>query len=217
MKLHLIWDMDGTLVNSEPEILATISKSLEISGLSVEDASPALRIGPPLPEMLRSSFSKKQLNDEQIKEVVSQFRVIYDASEFRDTLPYNGIDELIHCNDYVHHVITNKPDYATKRIIEKKGWDGQIVEVFTPDTLISEVGRQMTKPELFMAFRSMYPDVNVVGIGDMAKDAECARSIGIPAIGVLWGTGTKEELMHAGCSGIVSNAMELKEVLVKYC
>ena len=209
--------MDGTLVNSEPEILATISISLKQFGLSVEDANPALRIGPPLPEMLRSSFSEEQLSDEQINEVIKSFRLIYDSSDFNMTLPYEGINELIHCTDYVHHVITNKPDYATKRIIDKKGWSGQIVEVLTPNTLMSEVGRQMTKPELFKTFRSMYPDVNIVGIGDMAKDAECARSVGIPAVGVLWGTGTMEELMDAGCDEIVSDIDELIEVLPKYC
>lgn len=216
MNLHLIWDMDGTLVNSEPEILKTIDKALGQLGLSVNDATSPLRVGPPLPTMLRSAFTEQQLNDEQISDVIAHFRTIYDASEFHETIPFPGIDELIRENRYVHHVITNKPNYATKRIIDKKGWDDYIVEVLSPDTLFSEVGRNMLKPELFKTFRSMYPYVSLVGIGDMAKDAECAREVGIPAIGVLWGTGTKGELEEAGCNDIVATAEELRVALNKY-
>lgn len=214
MKLHLIWDMDGTLVDSEPEILATIQKSLHAIGLSLKQASRPLRIGPPLPEVLRNSFSKDVLSEEQIREVIKGFRKIYDSSEFVDTRPFDGINEIIKSPKYIHHVITNKPDFATRRIIEKKGWSQDIVDVLSPNTLIAEMGRQMKKPELFQYFKIRNPYIKVVGIGDMAGDAACAQAAGIPAIGVLWGTGTKEELEQAGCDSIVGNVDELKESLM---
>lgn len=217
MKLHLIWDLDGTLVNSEPEILTTIQKALATIGLSVEAAKTPLRIGPPLPIMLRTSFDKDILSDCQLDEVIKAFRQIYDASDFEETCPFDGIDELIHSTNYIHYVITNKPFLATSRIIEKKGWKNSIVEILTPDALVEKFGRSLTKAELFQYFHSSNPDVCAVGIGDMEKDAECAKAIGIPAIGVLWGTGTKEELLQAGCDDIVKDYTELRESLKKYC
>lgn len=213
-KLHLIWDMDGTLVNSGPEILATVEKALTTVGLSLQDANPALRIGPPLSVMLRNSFPESILDDNRLGEVLKSFRPIYDSSDFEDTVPFPGIDEMIQSSDYVHHIITNKPEYATKRIVKMKGWEGRFIEILTPNTLIAEVGREMTKPELFKTWKSMYPDVTAIGIGDMAKDAECAKCIGIPAIGVLWGTGTKEELV--ACDEIAISTDELKDILMKY-
>lgn len=217
MKLHLIWDLDGTLVNSGPEILTTIQKSLEKISLSLKDSRAPLRIGPPLETMLRTSFCEDVLSDDGINMVIREFRKIYDSSDFKETVPFDGIDEMIHSTDYVHHIITNKPAYATRRIIVMKGWEGRFVEVLTPDMFSIEWRRELTKPELFKTFRSMYPDIKIVGIGDMAKDAECAKSIGIPAIGVLWGTGTKDELQNADCDGIVANTVELREILRKYC
>ena len=217
MKLQLIWDMDGTLVNSEPEILATIEKALDKYGLSIKDAKRTLQIGPPLPDMLRRAFTKEQLSDDKMDDVISLFRAIYDISDFYDTIPFEGIDDIIHSKDYVHHVITNKPEYATKRIIEKKGWVGCFENVFSPDSFLKGEGRKLNKVELFKTFRSMYNEANAVGIGDMAKDAECAKAIGIPTVGVLWGTGCKEELQEAGCEDIVSNVEELRSVLEKYC
>lgn len=211
MKIHLIWDLDGTLVNSEPEILTTIQQALATAGLSVTDAKVPLRIGPPLPTMLRTAFGEAQLSEERLSAVIKAFRQIYDASDFEATVPFEGIDALIHDSAYVHHVITNKPLFATRRILEKKGWGDCIEKVLTPDAQVEILGHPLTKPELFETFRTTYPDVQAVGIGDMANDAACAKTVGLPAIGVLWGTGTRAELQAAGCDAIVSNVRELRE------
>ena len=214
-KLHLLWDMDGTLVNSEPEIIATIEKSLANVGVKISEAKAPLRIGPPVITVIRNSFPVEILSEEQLNEAVKAFRKIYDSSDFENTLPFEGIDELIHDSRYVHHVITNKPDLATNRILEKKGWDGRVIEALTPHTLEMELGHTMTKPELFKYCRAAYPEVPMVGIGDMALDAESAQAAGMKAIGVLWGTGTRDELERVNCNYIVENSKQLKDLLTK--
>lgn len=212
-KLHLLWDMDGTLVDSEPEILATIEKSLATVGVKMEEAEAPLRIGPPVKVIIRNSFSEEVLSDSQLDEAVNAFRKIYDNSDYENTLPFEGIDEIIHDSKYVHHVITNKPDLATNRILERKGWSGCVIDVLTPHTLENVIGHTMTKPELFKYCRAAYPEVPMVGIGDMALDAESAIDAGITAIGVLWGTGTRDELEEAGCQYIVENSAQLNDLL----
>lgn len=216
-KLHLIWDMDGTLVDSESEILFTIKKSLARIGVSMDAAISKFRIGPPVRDVIRNAFPVKILSDEQLDEAVRAFRVIYDSSDYEDTKPFEGIDELMHDSRYIHHVITNKPFYATNRILEKKGWNGRVVDVITPDSHMEVFGKKMTKPEMFKYCRSVYPEVEMYGIGDMALDAMSAIESGIPAIGVLWGTGTCEELMKAGCQYIVENFKQLKVILERLC
>ena len=213
-KLHLLWDMDGTLVNSEPEILATIEKSLASVGVMMSAAKAPLRIGPPVKTIIRNTFPIDILSEELLNEAVKAFRRIYDSSDFENTPPFDGIDDLINDKRFVHHIITNKPDLATKRILEKKGWDERVVDVLTPHTLEMETGHPMTKQELFMYCRAAYPEVPMVGVGDMALDAESAHAAGINAIGVLWGTGTREELEEAGCNYIVENSMQLKKLLI---
>lgn len=212
-KLHLLWDMDGTLVNSEPEILATIEQSLATVGVKMSEAKAPLRIGPPVKTVIRNSFPLEIISEEQMTRVVKAFRKIYDSSDYEKTLPFEGIDELIHDNHYVHHVITNKPDLATNRIIERKGWSKCVVDVLTPHTLENEIGYTMTKPELFKYCRAAYPEVPMVGIGDMALDAESAIDAKITSIGILWGTGTREELEEAGCAYIIKTVVELSELL----
>lgn len=211
--LHLIWDMDGTLVDSEPEILATIQKALAQVGVFMNTATSKLRIGPPVREVIRNAFSEDILSEEQLEEAVKVFRVIYDSSDYEDTKPFEGIDELMHDSRYVHHVITNKPFHATNKILEKKGWNGNVVDVITPDSLLDLIGSKMTKPEMFKYCRSAYPDVPMYGIGDMALDARSAIDSGIAAIGVLWGTGTRGELEDAGCRYIVEDCGQLKDII----
>ncbi len=213
-KLHLLWDMDGTLVNSEPEILATIEKSLATVGVKIAEAETLLRIGPPVKAIIRNSFPLDILSEEKLNEAVKAFRKIYDSSDYENTFPFDGIDDLIHDSRYVHHIITNKPDLATNRILVKKGWDERVVDVLTPHTQEMEIGHVMTKPELFKCCRAAYPEVPMVGIGDMALDAESAHAVGINSIGVLWGTGTREELEEAGCNYIVENSIQLKKLLI---
>lgn len=213
-KLHLLWDMDGTLVNSEPEILETIEKSLASVGVKISEAKNALRIGPPVKEIIRNSFPLDILSEQQLNEAVKAFRKIYDTSDYENTLPFEGIDDLIHDSRYVNHVITNKPDQATNRILEKKGWDGRVINVLTPHTLEMDLGHTITKPEMFKFCRAAYPEVPMVGIGDMALDAESAHAAGIKAIGVLWGTGTREELEEAKCDYLVEDTKQLKELLI---
>ncbi len=216
MKLHLIWDMDGTLVDSQQEVFRTIEKSLKRVGVSLDNAQNPLRIGPPVKEIIRTSFPESILSEEKLDETVKAFRQIYDSSIFVDTVPFPGVDELIRCDNFIHHVITNKPDFATRRIIEMKGWTGFIKNVLSPDTLQCEFGRVLKKLELFQFFKDQYPAFKAVGIGDMAGDVQCANAVGYESVGVLWGTGTRDELVMAGANYIVSDVNGLIDVLNRY-
>lgn len=215
-KLHIIWDMDGTLVDSGPEVYATIEKCLAQVGVSMSNATSPLRIGPPVKEIMRVSFTEEVLTEELLNKAVAAFRGIYDSSEYEATIPFEGIDELLHNTDYVHHIITNKPDLPTKRILEKKGWNKCVQDILTPQTHVKEAGRVLKKQELFQRFKSEHSADRIVGIGDMSTDALYAHSIEIPAIGVLWGAGTKEELVEAKCDYIVKDIAELNIILKNY-
>jgi len=216
MKLHLIWDMDGTLVDSQQEVFRTIEKSLKRVGVSIDNAQNPLRIGPPVKEIIRTSFPESILSEEKLDETVKAFRQIYDSSMFVDTVPFPGIDEMIRCDNFIHHVITNKPDFATRRIMEMKGWTGFIKNVLSPDTLQCEFGRVLKKLELFQFFKDQYPAFKALGIGDMAGDVQCANAVGYESVGVLWGTGTWDELVRAGANFIVSDVNGLIDMLNRY-
>ena len=216
-KLHVIWDLDGTLINSENEVLEALVKSVRQAGLSEQDQKEPFRVGPTIDKILDVAFSTEVLPTEKKTEIIKNFRNNYDNCGFNHTLPYEGIEEILADTSFVHHIVTNKPDLATGRILEKLGWKKYFVSVVTPYSYMkSAEDKRKTKTELFALCIADYPNDKFAGIGDMDTDAKAALENNIPAIGVLWGTGTKEELQGCGCSTICESVNQLKEVLRKY-
>ena len=212
--LHIIWDLDGTLINSEREVLDALIKSVRQAGLSETDQRAAFRVGPTIDKILDAAFAPDVLTAQKKTAVVAAFRNNYDNCGFDNTPAFEGVEDILRDSRFVHHIVTNKPDLATGRILEKLCWKKYFASVITPYSFMKSAGdRRKSKVELFEICMADFSGASFVGIGDMASDAEAARSAGIPAIGVLWGTGTKDELQAAGCARIAKTVEELKEML----
>lgn len=213
-KLHIIWDLDGTLIDSEQEVLNALIKSVRDVGLMEKDQKSPFRVGPTVDKILDTSFSPSVLTGDKKKEIIKNFRLNYDNCGFKHTPPFVGIENILKDSFFIHHIVTNKPDLATGRIIEKLGWKQYFVSIVTPYSYIKSADdKRKTKTELFALCMSDYPDEKFVGIGDMETDAKAALDNNIPAIGVLWGTGTREELEKSGCTYISNSICNLYEHL----
>jgi len=194
----LIWDLDGTLIDSQGEILYHLELALKDSHMSMTDQIKPIRTGPPIDIMLKESFPADMITDEKIAEILSHFRRRYDTSGFTMTPPFDGIDTIISdTTNFVHHIITNKPHNASQGIINKLGWTDKISSLKTP---VVNSSQRKSKTELFLELitESGADISSFLGIGDMKADCLAARDNKITAVGVLWGSGTREEL--SGCS-----------------
>lgn len=212
--LHIIWDLDGTLINSEQEVLEALIKSVKDSGLSEKDQIAEFRVGPTIDKILDATFPKNVLTPEKKSAIIKRFRNNYDNCGFERTPPYEGIPEILSDKRFVHHVVTNKPDFATGRIMEKLNWNNYFANVITPYSFMKSMDdKKMSKTKLFSYLMKIYPNEKFVGVGDMATDAKAAIENNISAIGVLWGTGTKEEFIKVGCKYIVESVNELRDIL----
>lgn len=212
--IHVIWDLDGTLINSENEVLQALISAVRKSGLSESDQIKPFRVGPTVDKILEYSLPKSILTDIKKTEIVKNFRDLYDNCGFNNTTCFSGIEKILNDKRFLHHIITNKPDLATKRILRKLGWDNNFATVITPYSFMkSSEDKRKTKTELFKICMQNYPNEAFVGIGDMETDAKAAKENNIPSIGVLWGTGTKSELKDAACSYIAESVEELHSYL----
>lgn len=213
-KLHVIWDLDGTLVDSQEEVMEALKKSARQAGLLESDQRAPFRVGPTIDKILDEAFAPEVLSKEKKDNAIKLFRSNYDNCGFERTLPFDGIEAILQDPAFVHHIVTNKPDLATGRILEKLGWKENLVSVVTPYTFMEKSGgSKKAKSELFALVKASFPDASFVGIGDMATDAAAARQNNMPAIGVLWGTGTREELQAASCDFLCESADELAAAL----
>ena len=192
--LNLIWDLDGTLIDSQEEILYHLELALRESSLNMADIIKPIRTGPPIDIMLKESFSAEILTDEKLNEVISHYREKYNNSGFTMTDPFNGIEEIISdTTNFIHHIITNKPYPASRRIIEKMEWADKVTSLKTQS---EHPEQRKSKSELFAELITELggDSSSFVGIGDTKSDCLAARDNNITAVGVLWGSGNREEL-----------------------
>jgi phosphoglycolate phosphatase len=208
---HLIWDLDGTLVDSQADILHYLELALRDVSLDMRAQVKPVRIGPPLDVILRESFPIEILTEEMMRKVISSYRTRYNNSGFPMTAPFGGIDDIISDTvNFVHHVVTNKPNPASSHIIEKVGWAGKITSLKAQSARIEE---KRSKSELFAELIAEFGDGSqFIGIGDVKTDGAAAKNNNITAVGVLWGSGTREELADC-CDHVFENTAQLRGFL----
>jgi len=214
--LNLIWDLDGTLIDSAEEVMLALHMAIADAGLDESEMISPLRVGPTIDNILKNSFPSAVLADGKLDRAVKAFRQRYDNSSFEMTVAYPGLDRMLkNARCYTNYVITNKPDLPSGRIIEKLGWKLYIKKLITPYTY-NETEKQK-KAELF---RELVRTENLdparsYGIGDMEPDCRAAQAAGINTIGVLWGTGTASEL--GCCDFCCATVPELERLLESLC
>jgi phosphoglycolate phosphatase len=196
----IYFDLDGTLTDPKPGITGSIQYALQKLDLPVSSQDELTWcIGPPL----RGSFVT-MLGGEKLADLaVSFYRERFaDVGLYENSL-YPDIKDVLTTLGHSRRrmfVATSKPGIFAERIIDHFGLTGCFERVFG-----SELdGTRVHKTDL-LAYALETTGVNAsqaLMIGDRSHDMIGAKNNGMGAIGVLYGYGTKEELIGAGASHV---------------
>ncbi|CYV59983.1 HAD family hydrolase [Streptococcus suis] len=209
----ILFDLDGTLTDSGQGILNSVAYALEKMGIEEPDTANLNRfIGPPLYE----SFSRfYQLSPEDTQSAVDAFRVYFKEKGMFENQLYPGIIPLLEELRTVGKTLviaTSKPEIFAKQILEHFG----IAHYFDVIAGASLDSSRISKADVIgYAINQLeaFPK-HAVMIGDREHDIEGARMHQLPAIGVLYGYGSKQEFEKAGATMIVETVQDLKRVLL---
>lgn len=189
MERHVLFDFDGTLVDSAPAILACFSRALKAHGLQAMCPVDASLIGPPLRQTLAtlSGSSDAALLDA----LGASFKDIYDSEACLETAAYAGCQsvlEQLHELGFNLSIATNKRLLPTQRIIAALGWQGLFADVYASD---SYPGRYKDKAGMIAA---LLEDGGIsaslcIYIGDTVADGRAAAANGVEFWPVAWGYG----------------------------
>lgn len=207
--MNIFFDLDGTLTDPGPGITRCVEHALASLGRPVPEAESLRRfVGPPL----QQSFAEILETQEEVAEAIRLYRErfvqvgMFENSVYPDVPP--GLAALKRAGHRLW-VVTSKPHVFARRIVEHFGLAGLFEEVYGSELS----GENADKTDLLrevLAREAVRPE-DACMIGDRALDVLAARAHGVEAIAVLWGYGSKEELVAAAPDRVVSSMLELCE------
>ena len=205
-----LFDLDGTLIDSEPGISACIRYAFDKLGVS---APVELRpwIGPPL----RHSFAPLLDHDaKRVEAAVDYYHERFATLGWREHLVYPGIAATIERLQDAGHtlaVVTSKPERHARPIIEHLPFGSAFTRLYGPDPSSSHSEKASMIAAALADFRAS-PERTAM-IGDRCFDIEGAVANRVRGIGVLWGFGSREELELAGAHELAREPGHLAELL----
>jgi phosphoglycolate phosphatase len=206
----VIFDLDGTLVDSRLDLANAVNRMLEDlrrPTLPVEEI--ATFVGNGVVRLLERALADPALVDA----ARPLFERHYGDALLVHTRPYPGIDRLVRAlgADGKLAVATNKPGPSARAIVAGLGWADVMPHVAGG----GDVARLKPAPD--MAERLLGATgcsrAEAVMVGDMEVDLEFARAAGLPFIGVSWGLAGRERLQAVGAQRIVDSAAELELII----
>lgn len=209
----IIFDLDGTLVDSSESVIESIEKAFSICNVKLLKPMSSDIIGPPLIETLQvlSGISDKVI----LNLLAEKFKENYDSTGFKKTVVFSGINEMLNDlndNGFQLYIATNKRNIPTNKIINYLGWNRLFRKVYSLDSFTPSV---LSKKDILAKIIENHNLLkkNVIYVGDLEDDKISARANNIGYIMVEWGYENKdisEDTIH------ISSPKDLSIKLLKF-
>lgn len=194
----VIFDLDGTLLNTLEDLTDSVNHAMEKFGFPVHTIEEIRSfVGNGAPRLIERSIPQGKENP-SYDAVLAAFKEHYAAHCEDKTNPYEGIMPLLsqlQDKGYRMAVVSNKFDGAVKRLCEK--YFGGYIEVAIGES--ADVKRKPAPDTVYRALRELSCDASrAVYVGDSEVDIQTAKNASLPCISVTWGFRTGEQLRDAG-------------------
>ena len=206
----VIWDLDGTLLNTLDDLAASTNAALLKNDLPQRTTDEVRRfVGNGVRRLIEQAVPELGEKHPKFQQVLDDFVAHYGAHSRDNTRPYDGIMEALEQLTELgamHAIVSNKIDFAVKALSQD----------YFPGRMKSAVGddpsrRKKPAPDSVLeAMRQMNVTAEeCVYVGDSDVDVITARNAGIPCVAVTWGFRDEQCLRGAGAENIAHTAEEL--------
>ncbi|WP_195934434.1 HAD family hydrolase [Streptococcus sobrinus] len=210
----IIFDLDGTLTDSQTGIINSLAYAFKQMGLPMPVQSQLKKfIGPPLSQSFQDFCG---LNDIETQKTISYYRQYFADKGWKENQLLPGARELLAKLKQAGKtllVASSKPEVFVKQILDH-------FEIDSYFTVIAGASLDDSRSQKSAVIAHALKTAKIeelkgcVMVGDRKHDVEGAKVQGLPTIGLLLGFGSRQELEESGAIAIAENFQDLEEILL---
>jgi len=214
----VLFDLDGTLVDSAPDLTLAANKMLSALGYPQVNCSQVKGwVGDGVRSLVRRALTAI-LGDVPAESLIEQsyvlFQRYYTESVYQDSSLYPRVHETLHTlksSGFALACVTNKPSRFTKPVLEKSGLTGFFGAVVSGDDL--SLKKPDPAPLEFAAEQLGVPLTACVLVGDSINDISAAGAAGIPVLWATYGYASQDDIEQDATYGAIDTIFQLCECL----
>ncbi len=215
MKKLIIFDLDGTLLNTIDDLAMATNHALAENGYPTHAVEAYnFFVGNGINKLFERALPEEARTPENVQRIRASFIPFYDAHKLDLTRPYDGILELLKTlsdNGVKLAIASNKYQLATEKLVNYYFPDTPFIAVFgqrenvpiKPDPTVVEEIRKLANAE----------QAETLFVGDSAVDMLTAQHAGVNAVGVTWGFRSAEELRTYNPDYLVAKPDDIRLLL----
>jgi phosphoglycolate phosphatase len=210
----IIFDLDGTLLNTLGDISDSVNRILSNEGFPNHNEEIIQSfIGHGTKSLIFNSLPSDMRDNYSVQNYLDAFLIDYNHNYYKKTYPYNGIIEMLDeltKKGIVMAVLSNKPDKLVKNCINK------LLPEWNFEIMLGSNDSFPLKPDpagaLLISEKLNIPPVEFLFLGDSVVDIKTALSAEMFSIGALWGF-QPDELEKCGAHALIKHPMEIIKYL----
>ena len=211
----VIFDLDGTLVNSLNDLAISTNYALTQHGFKPHPVDAyKYFVGDGMAKLIERTIPSESLNEEVFQSVFECFMAYYRQNFLANTVAYDGINDLLAellDMGLKLAVVSNKADSMAKKVV---------TEIFGDDIFSIVIGKcdgYPTKPNPTSTLETIekigVKPEECVFVGDSGMDMLTAVNAGCYPLGVLWGFRTADELSKKGAKALAKSPNEIISII----
>ena len=213
MYTTILFDLDGTLTDSQYGIINSLVYALKKFDIEVDDREQLKKfLGPPLHESFAEFYG---FSEEKALMGVDYYREYFAHKGIFENELYDGVDELldkIKASGRKIVLATSKPEEYAVRILEHFNI-AKYFDVMAGATMDGARSKKADVIEYALKKANVQNFDEVLMIGDRKNDILGSKKFGIDSVGVLYGYGNLEELNDAGATYIAETVQDILEYM----
>lgn len=205
----VIFDMDGTILNTLDDLYESVNITLDNFGFPKRTLDEVRQFVGNGVRLLFQRALPNEVNDDVLEKSIIFFKKTYAQNMYNHTAPYDSIKKILkelNNNGVKIAVVSNKFDLAVKELSKK--YFGDLIDISVGQS--DEVPQKPAPNGVFKAMKDL--DVkSAIYVGDSDVDVQTAKNANLPCIGVTWGFRDREYLK--GADYIIDTPDELIEII----